>query len=241
MTLVLLHSWGTSAREWDDVRRLLATPSVALDLAGFGDAPPRRDEPTVADYVEDVLRELREVESPVLVGHSMGGKIAQAVAARRPAGLAGLILVAPSPLSPEPMESDERERLLRGHGVRAEMERTVDAVVATPLDPETREAVIEDYLRVAPSAWRGWLEIGSRENLSERATEIEAPTLVLHGEDDPVLARDMIGREVADRIAGARFELVPDSGHLMPWENPAALAARLDAFIATLRPTPQID
>lgn len=241
ITLVLLHSWGTSAREWDAVRAALETDSVALDLSGFGDAPPRLDEPTVSDYADDVLREVRDLGGFVLVGHSMGGKVAQAIAARRPEGLVGLVLVAPSPLSPEPMEPEERERLLRSHGVRAEMERTADAVVATTLDTETREDVIDDYLRVAPSAWRGWLEIGSREDLSELAGETETPTLVLVGESDPVMARDMLQREVVDRIRGARLEVIPDSGHLMPLENPAALAARLNAFSAERRRLPEVD
>jgi len=99
--LIFLHYWGGSSRSWQDViDRLGGTPrTIALDQRGWGDSiatDGRYDLVAMADDVETVARTLM-LKRYVLVGHSMGGKVAQVVATRRPGGLVGLVLVAPRP------------------------------------------------------------------------------------------------------------------------------------------------
>jgi pimeloyl-ACP methyl ester carboxylesterase len=93
--LVFLHYWGGSSRTWQAViDQLGGTPrSIALDQRGWGEScamDGRYDLRAMADDAEAVARTL-EVTRYVLVGHSMGGKVAQIIAARRPAGLVGLV------------------------------------------------------------------------------------------------------------------------------------------------------
>jgi pimeloyl-ACP methyl ester carboxylesterase len=93
----------------------------------------------------------------VLVGHSMGGKVAQLMASRRPAGLAGLVLVAPSPPQPMAMPAEAREMMAGSYATRETVETTIDNVLtAKPLSAEDREQVIADSLRGAPSAKLAW-------------------------------------------------------------------------------------
>jgi pimeloyl-ACP methyl ester carboxylesterase len=104
--LAFLHYWGGSARTWQGVIRRLEGQArcVALDQRGWGESVAkdgRYDLGVMADDVEAVVRSL-DLRRFVLVGHAMGGKVAQVVAARRPKGLEGLVLVAPAP--PTPME-----------------------------------------------------------------------------------------------------------------------------------------
>lgn len=178
------------------------------------------------DYADDVaaLIGALRIERYTLVGHSMGGKIALALAARRPAGLASLVLLAPSPPTPEPIAGAERARLLAGHGDRAAAEKTAGAITARPLAAPVFALVVEDNLRTSPPAWRAWLERGSREDISALMSRIAVPVLVVTGTADPVIPADLLEREVVRRIAGARLVMVPDVGHLVPLEGPEAAA-----------------
>jgi len=116
VTIVLLHHFGGSARTWDPMIDHLRAEldCVAPDLRGFGAAHAFAGPYTVDQYADDVARlvDRLALERFVLVGHSMGGKIALALAARRPAGLASLVLLAPSPPAPEPMSEEDRSAAL---------------------------------------------------------------------------------------------------------------------------------
>ena len=96
---VFLHYWGGSARTWQGVIRRLEghVRCVALDQRGWGESVAkdgRYDLRAMPDDVEAVVRSL-DLRRFVLVGHSMRGKVAQVVAARRLKGLEGVVLVAP--------------------------------------------------------------------------------------------------------------------------------------------------
>ena len=78
---VLLHGFGTSARLWDAVTPLLDGPALALDLPGFGDSQGGRY--SVGGMADAVQERLAGLDSFVLVGHSMGAKVAAVLAGRR--------------------------------------------------------------------------------------------------------------------------------------------------------------
>lgn len=226
-TVVLLHAFGGSSRSWDLVTPRLAPPCVAPDLRGFGgsDAPPGPYD--VASYAADVLALVADLEEYVLVGHSMGGKFALAAAAHRPKGLRGLVLVAPSPPTPEPMTDESRQRTLDAWGDRAAVEGIVASVLRLPIPPGFREATINGYLAASERAWRAWLEIGSLENVSDRMAKIDVPVYIVVGTEDPVVGPKTQRDEVASRLASASVEEVPGAGHLLPIEAPDAVAAAI--------------
>jgi pimeloyl-ACP methyl ester carboxylesterase len=120
-TLVLLHALGGSARAWGGVCAALGSDfeTLALDLPGFGGAPVAADL-SVAGMVNQIIETVRTTGLTrwLLVGHSMGGKLATIVASRALAGepglfgLAGVVLLAGSPPSPEPMDEKRREKMI---------------------------------------------------------------------------------------------------------------------------------
>ncbi len=94
--LTLLHGVGLNAHTWDTTLLALDRPALAIDLAGHGDSSWRQD----ADYspgtlADDVIRGLEQwTQSPqTLVGHSLGGLTATAVAARRPDLVRDLVVI----------------------------------------------------------------------------------------------------------------------------------------------------
>ncbi len=237
-SLVLLHYFGGSSGAWAEVSVRLASRyhCLAPDLRGFGESAAPAGGCTLNDYADDVaaLIEAASVNSYVLVGHSMGGKIALALAARRPASLRALVLLAPSPPTPEPIPDEERARLLDTHGDRRAAEETVRHITHRPLAAPVFARCVADNLRASLPAWRAWLEAGSREDISEAMARIDVPTLVVAGAADAPLTAPLLEREVVGRLADARLTTLPDAAHLLPLEAPAAVAGLIDAHCRSI-------
>ena len=246
--VVLLHHFGGSARTWVRVARRLAAGSrsdapdgrrahrcLALDLRGWGASPALGDgvDYALADAAAEVGRTVAaRVRGPWwLVGHSMGGKVAVALAAARPRGLAGLVLVAPSPPVPEPMADAERARLA-GARSAAGARATARRAAARPLDAAARRGLARDARRADPAVWAWWLARGSREDLSGVTPRVTVPVLVLAGARDAALGPGAQRRLTVPHLAGARLAEVAGAGHLLPLEAPDEVAAAVAAFVA---------
>jgi len=226
-TFVFLHLYGGSARTWGEViARLPDARCVAFDLRGFGDQSDTPQKWGVDEGADDIAARLEElnIERFTLVGHSMGGKIALALAARALPNMERLVLFAPSPPSPEPMNNETRAQLAAGFGQREAAQNIVGNITAHPLPEALRELAVEDILRSKPNAWRAWLDVGSREDLTARMGEIVMPVDVAAGEFDSPMTPDLLQREVVGRLAQARFHVVPNAAHLIPLEAPDFVA-----------------
>ncbi|MBA2479979.1 MAG: alpha/beta fold hydrolase [Planctomycetes bacterium] len=227
LSLIFLHYFAGSSKAWSEVVNRLASRYRCLvpDLPGFGDSLPT-PHLRVDDYADALIGLLasQRVSRFLLIGHSMGGKIALAVAAQRPAALMGMVLLAPSPPTPEPIEDDARARALAAHGDRQEAEATFENISARPLSDAVRHQVVEDSMRSSPNAWHAWLASGSREDISSRLSGLRLPTVVLTGSEDRVLPPAVIEREVVGRIPAARHSVIPGAGHLLPYEASGEVA-----------------
>lgn len=232
--LVLLHFFGGSQREWTEAAEILADQHqcIAVDLPGFGDARNITGYTVkeMAIQVAETLDSLR-LSSFVLVGHSMSGKVCLALAAQKLAGLQGLVLVAPSPPSPEPIEEKNRKKMLAlprdGKGAAT----FLDEITAKPLTGEIRERAIQDFIRTSPDAWAAWLEAGSKEDWSNRVGVVNYPALVITGEMDPSLPASVQEQSTLPHLSRARLEIIPKCGHLPTMEAPDKLSSLICAFM----------
>jgi pimeloyl-ACP methyl ester carboxylesterase len=227
-TLVFLHYFSGAAASWQWVIEHLASDfrCVALDLPGFGQAPPLAEPAleTYSDFVWEALSALG-IDRFVLIGHSMGAKIALRVATSSlSAELQQVILVAPSPPTQEPMPDDEKRRLLNFHPNRDNAATTVDQSTKIQLPAERRSLAIHTHTIAADSAWRWWLQIGMQHSIADQLHSIEVPVTVIASSDDPVIPFDVVQRDVIDRIAGATLIEQAGAGHLMPLEIPEKIA-----------------
>ena len=232
--LVFLHYFAGSLRSWAHVSGRLANTCRCLrvDLPGFGRSAslPAYSVHAVAHEVARLIADLR-LDSYVLIGHSMGGKIALSCAAAGLPGLAGLVLVAPSPPSPEPMDEKERNRLLVTHGDRESAEQTLRTITRRPIPQEDATICIEDNLLTSPEAWRWWLAQGSREDITAQARQVACPVLVLGGSDDPVIAPSVIADEIMPRLADASRVEIAGAGHLLPLEAVQEVGDAIRTFV----------
>jgi len=238
-TLVFLHYWGGSSRTWDQVIAALpgAYPTVAPDLRGWGDSDGPASGYALNDFVDDTLQMLGalDVNNYVLVGHSMGGKIAQLLASRRPPGLRGLVLVAPSPPVALAMPPEARSTMEGAYDSRESVGMAIDHMLtAKPLAATVRAQIVGDSLRGAPQAKLAWPRATSLEDITGEMTAIAVPTVVIAGECDKVDPVDVLRAEVLTRIPQAVMHVLPGTGHLSPLESPQELAALIGRFADAL-------
>jgi len=234
-TLIFLHYWGGSSRTWDDV--IAALPNnyhtVAPDLRGWGASEAPASGYALADFANDVAEVITalDIQNYILVGHSMGGKIAQLFASRQPRGLIGLVLVAPSPPVPLTLPPEVQAEMRRAYESRQSIELSIDHMLtAKALTSGHREQVIEDSLRGAPQAKLAWPTSTSHEDITREVASIRVPTIVIAGELDRVDSVELHKAEVLTRIANSVIHVLPATGHLSPLEAPKEVAGLIDAF-----------
>jgi pimeloyl-ACP methyl ester carboxylesterase len=169
----------------------------------------------------------------VLVGHSMGGKAAQFLAAQRPEGLEALVLVAPASPLPQHIPEHAREAQLHAYDTRDTVLQSIAFLTAHAPDESTVQQIVEDSLRGSAAAKLAWPTSGAYEDISERVKDINVPTLILAGDQDRQDPLHQQQIEVLPRIPAARLEVVRDSGHLSPIDQPGQLADSISAFLGT--------
>lgn len=234
-TLVLLHYWGGSARTWDPVvDRLGGRDVLRLDLRGWGRSRELPGPYTLQRLAEDTLAVLAHagIAEHVLVGHSMGGKVAQLVAATRPAGLRGLVLVGSAPARPAAQITPEYQQAL-SHAYDSE-ESTAAArdgvLTATSLPEDLKAQISADSRSSADGARSEWPLHGIAEDISDRTRRVHVPALVVAGENDKVEPVAVLRENLVPFLAGAELTVIPRTGHLIPLEAPGELAELIRAF-----------
>lgn len=237
LALVFLHYWGGSSRTWGKVIAALPKSyrTIAIDHRGWGESDAPVSGYGLADLAEDAqgVIEALELKRYVLVGHSMGGKVAQLMASRRPKGLVGLVLVAPSPPQPMAMPPEAREMMSGAYATRESVGMTIDQVLAAKaLSQKDREQVIEDSLRGAPQAKAAWPRSTSLEDITCDVAAINVPTVVIAGELDRVDSVDLLKAELLSLLPHAVLHVLPSTGHLSPLESPQELGRLIAHFAA---------
>ena len=232
--ILFLHRFGGSSHSWNAVlarlgqRFEVATP----DLPGFGAAATAVGPFNVAAYADAAASALQAMTSHdlLVVGHSMGGKVALALAARRPARLTGLVLLSPSPPTAEPMTDAERAAALAGWGDPAYVETSIERTTALPISSDATANEMAGMLQTSAPAWRSWFKAGSREDISEAMENIEVPAMILCGTADRTIPIAVLRSEVAARLVDAEFIEIPGAGHLLPVEVPGTIAETIARF-----------
>lgn len=237
--LVFLHYWGGSARTWDAVVARLPARlrKMVVNQRGWGGSRAtggRYDLEALADDVAAVVED-REIGRYVLVGHSMGGKVAQVLAGRRAHGLAGLVLVAPAPPTSMEVPAEVRIGMLASYRAREGVLQALGVLAGSALDEAKREQLIADTLRGEAGAKRYWPEQGMLVDVSAALSGTTVPVEVLIAERDQVEQEAVLRPTLSRFLPQARFTMVPGSGHLVPIEAPEAVASVCERMWGALR------
>jgi pimeloyl-ACP methyl ester carboxylesterase len=230
--LVLVHGAGGSADLWQPQLDELADVArvVAPDLPGHGHARGR-GKPSIAAYAEWLAALLGTLRAgrAVVVGHSMGGAVAQALALAQPGRLAGLVLIGTgAKLRVLPRLVDLlRERPREGQSL------IQDLSFAPGTPPECGEIIDRVLREGTPLVTLGDYLACDRFDVRDRLAGIRIPTLVVTGREDR-LTPLRYGRFLAETIPEALLVEIEDAGHFPQLEQPARVNAAIREFLARL-------
>jgi 3-oxoadipate enol-lactonase len=240
--VVLSHALGLDLSMWDGFAATLAgTHAVArYDHRGHGASAVPSGPYTLDALVDDAARVIREWgRGPVVwVGLSMGGMVGQGLAIRHPELLKGLVLANTTARYPDAARDAWRQRIaaVEGGGMAAVADMVVERYLHADFraaHPESARALREQLLRCDPAGYVASCDAVGAVDWLDRLGGIAVPTLVIAGALD-VGATPEMGRAIAERIPGARFEVLENASHLSVAEEPVAFAALVRDFLATV-------
>ncbi len=231
-SVVLLHGWGASSQNLAGVVACLAPlfQVTAVDLPGFGWSQGPPGAWGVADYADHVRQLLDEVRIPkaALLGHSFGGRVAIRLAARHPERVGRLVLVASAGVRPR--------RGLRYYARVATFKALRRLVTLPGLDGPGGRLLARWQAKVGS---RDYLAAGRlrptfvkvvNEDLTPALASIQAPTLLLWGDQDQEVRRPAVD-VMAARIPGARLTVFAGAGHFPFQDAPEAFCRAVRAFL----------
>jgi pimeloyl-ACP methyl ester carboxylesterase len=226
--LLLIHGAGGSRLDWPaELRRLPRARVLTLDLPGHGRStgPGRTDIGSYAQDVREFVNGLR-LQRVVLVGHSMGGAVAQQVALSDPDLVAGLVLIATD--SKLPVDPFLPQRILD------EPDETIEWTIANawgPQVPDDLPALARRRLAQMPlSVLRGDYLACQGFDVRDRLDEISAPTLVVGAAEDRMV-RVSFSVTLAERMPRATLTVIKGARHMAPLEQPAEVAGAVTEWL----------
>jgi 3-oxoadipate enol-lactonase/4-carboxymuconolactone decarboxylase len=234
--LLMLHSLGTDFRVWDAQATSLADQYRVIrpDMRGHGLTSVTPGPYTIDGLARDALALLEAlgIARTHVAGLSIGGLIAQALAAQAPDRVASLLLVDTAMAIPPASLWQERAAIVRAEGVAA----IVDAVMArwvTPgfMDSPAAVGLRTLLLRTPPEGYAGAAEAVGAADLTGSTRTLRVPTLVLVGDQDAATPPEA-ARAIAAAIPGARLEIITGAAHIPNDEQGEAVTAAMRRFLA---------
>jgi pimeloyl-ACP methyl ester carboxylesterase len=231
-SLVFIHGAGGNQTFWrnqvDYFNRTFTCYIMELPGHGAAQGPVAQEIKGYALWIKGALDELK-VSNPFVIGHSMGGAIAMDLALKFPGLPKGLVLAS----------TGARLRTLPAilNGIKQAFPETVALICersfATGAPAEMKQATAAEMRKNSPDVLYGDFSACDRFDIMDQVQAIGNPTLVICGDQD-VLTPIKYSRFLADKIAGARLEIVEKAGHLVMLERPEEFNKKIEAFFRSV-------
>ena len=229
--LVLIHGAGGMHLYWPaEIRRLSGYNVYAIDLPGHGKSAICDGQQTIGDYAGYLVQWLESIHlrRAVLIGHSMGGAIALAIAIHHPEYVVGLGLIgAGARLRVHP-------EVLNFADDQTTFYKATDLLATYSFSPHTSSHLTELAAKrleaTRQSVLYGDLLACDRFDVMDQLGSIHAETLVICGADD-LMTPVRYAQYLASSIPHARLNVIPNAGHMAMLEQPRLVAESLLAFL----------
>lgn len=235
--LVLAHALGADLTMWDAVLPYLpkGLRVIRMDMRGHGQSPCPDGPYPMGDLVKDAAATLDRlgVKDTCFVGISIGGIIAQGLAAERRDLVRALVLSNTAVKIGTPAIWETRIEVVRNEGVEAVAGPNMQRWFARGTHRDCPDLVLKaaEVMRAtSQTGYLGCMAAIAETDLYESTARLTLPTLVTAGSEDGSTPADLV-RELADLIPGSDFTLIRKSGHMSPVEQPMAYAAALTRFL----------
>ena len=242
--VVLLPGPTDSWRSYEPVLDRLPNRirAIAVSQRGHGDSDKPARGYGIKDFAGDAVELLNalDIDRAVLAGHSGSCLVARRVALDHPHRIAGLVLEA----SPTSLRTDEARQFVNSvvmglaDPIDPDFARSfVTDTSSVNVAPEMVDMLVEDILRVPARVWHamfaGLLDYDDLREL----TRISGPTLLIWGDDDPLVPREMQA-VLADRIPHAELIVYPAVGHTPRWDDTTRFSRDLAEFVERVQASP---
>ena len=237
--LVLIHGLMGSSKDFEHIQPALALQRVviAVDLPGFGrsDKDPALDfsKASMSRLVAGLMASLGYERYEVL-GHSMGGEVAQRIALEYPDQVTGLILLDSAGLAEKRRSTNLPPFLVDLVFKNYYLQRQVFRSSLYDTQPYMPEAFDKLYYysgRIPGETLSAFVADDDSGGVADRLWEIRQPVLIVWGEQDRIIPLSQ-GIALQETIPGSRLEVLADCGHLPYLEKPSGLTAWIEAFLA---------
>jgi 3-oxoadipate enol-lactonase len=241
--LLFLHGIGGNAESF---RAQLAhfgraRRTLAWTMPGYG-GTPALVRTNFASLADSVLRlfDAERIERGCVVGHSLGGFVAQELASRAPGRLAGLVLYSTTAAFGRPHGEWQREFIAQrlaplqaGRSMAEIAPGLIDGLVSTRASPEARKAAVASMAAVPTEAYRAALQLLVGFDRRELLPRLAMPTLLIAGAEDRTAPAEVM-RRMAEKIRDAEIVVFDGVGHLAHLEAADAFNRAIDRFLARI-------
>ena len=231
--IILLHGYSDSSFSFSRVMPLLPPELrvIAPDFRGHGHSARPAKGYRIGDFAGDVLRmmDLLSIPQAVIVGHSMGSFVAQAIAERAPRRVSRLVLLASASVADNPGMRELRQEV---NGLSDPVDQGFVrafqySTIAMPVPGVFMDAAIGNSRRMPAHVWRKALQ-GLME-YRPKASRPDVPTLVLGGDRDAVFSVNE-QTALAREFPNVELLIIDGIGHTLHWERPQRFVDELLRF-----------
>lgn len=235
--ILILHGWGGAAQKYEKLATLLSSAGYGLvipDLPGFGDSqrPPIKGW-TLDDYVK-IMRQFTtelKLKNFYLYAHSFGGRVALKWLAEKPTPVKGAILVGAAGLK----QPWSLKKIIAWPV--AKIGKIIflipPLIFVRPLMKKMLYGALREKDYVDSGLMKNTFKKVTREDLRPILSMINTPVLIIWGKHDKYVPLKY-GKEMANGIAGAKFEVIETGGHGLHLQQPAEVADLIGNFIIEL-------
>jgi 3-oxoadipate enol-lactonase len=239
--IVYSNSLGTDFRIWDEVVARLGDRfrHIRYDKRGHGLSEATPAPYAMDDHVGDLesLLDHLDVKASAVVGLSVGGVIAQGLAAKRPDLVEVMVLMDTAHRIGTAEMWNQRIDGVTKNGIAS----LADAIMQRWFTPAYRSPDNPDFVgytamltRTTVDGYAGTCAALRDTDYTEQTKALSLPVLAIVGDQDGSTPPDLV-RSTADLIRGARFRIIPDAGHLPCIEQPQAVANLMHNFLRETR------
>lgn len=239
--VIFLHGITDSWHSFESVFPLLPSSvhAFAISQRGHGDSEKPASGYAMKDFSNDVAAFLRDMKlgAAIIVGHSMGGVIAQQFALDHPSLCKGLVIVSSDAgfrQNPGMTEFIETVSKLKDPIDPAFADEFQMSTLAKPIEPNYYSLLVAESLKVPARVWKEALQGIMNVDFVPQLKNIQVPTLVFWGDKDAMVFRPDV-EQLSKGIRNSTVFVYENTGHALHWEEPTRFVRDLADFINKLK------